>query len=321
MKQFFLILFGGLLLIGVGIGISYAGSIAWKGVIAWGESHQNLISNLAGVAAAQDNDGTSVSGLRRTIGFQPDESIDLISAASLSLPAGADSKVTAGAYLVEDLDTGEIAARYNQDKILPIASLSKLVTAEVAKKLIPADTRITLTQAPLNTYGDTASLRKGETFTAHDLLYPMLMVSSNDVAEVYAQYYGRAAFLKAMNQFVQSIGAYKTYFADPSGLSPDNVSSASDLAIILDWIRKNDPETLAITETKRITIRSHTWINPTVFLNWSTYLGGKNGYTDEADRTAAALFSLGNPKHTYAVVVLGSDSRNPDVVQLLAKVK
>lgn len=317
MKQFFLIVFGGLFLIIVGIGISFVGGFVWRLV----SPHGLAFTALADAAFPQPTAGTAVSGLSRYVNFTTPDSTQLINAAALSLPAGADGKVTAGAYLVEDLDTGSVAARYNPDKILPIASLSKLVTVEVAKKLIPEDTRITLTQAPLNTYGDTAFLKAGETFTAHDLIYPLLMVSSNDVAEVYAQYYGRAAFIKAMNEFVQSIGAYKTYFADPSGLSPLNVSSAGDLAIIMDWIRKNDPDTFSITLTKRKTIRSHTWINPTAFLNWSNYLGGKNGYTDEADRTSAALFSLGDSKDTYAVIVLGSDSRNPDVVQLLAKVK
>lgn len=317
MKQFFLIVFGGLFAILIGVSISYAGSLAWRLIVP----RASQLGSLAAASLSQVTDGTAVSGLKRMVNFSPDEGIDLIKAASLSLPAGADGRVTAGAYLVEDLDTGSVAATYNADKILPIASLSKLVTAEVARKLIPDDTRITMTQTPLNTYGDTAHLRVGETFTAHDLLYPLFMVSSNDVAEVYADYYGRAKFIKAMNDFAQSIGAYKTYFRDPSGLSPENVSSAGDLALILDWIRKNDPETLSITQLKAKTIRNHTWVNPTAFLNWSNYLGGKNGYTDEADRTAATLFSLGTPKNTYAVIVLGSDSRNPDLVQLLAKVK
>jgi len=317
MRQFFLIVFGGLFAILLGVSISYAGSLVWKLVAP----HTGQISSLAAAAMSQATDGTAVSGLTRMVSFDPDAAIDLIKAASLSLPAGADGRVTAGAYLVEDLDTGLITATYNADKILPIASISKLVTAEVARRLIPDETRITITQTPLNTYGDTARLRVGETFTAHDLLYPLFMVSSNDVAEVYADYYGRAKFIKAMNQFTQSIGAYRTYFADPSGLSPENVSSASDLALILNWIRKNDPEMLAITQVKAKTVRNHIWVNPTAFLNWSNYLGGKNGYTDEADRTAATLFSLGTPKNTYAVIVLGSDSRNPDVVQLLAKVK
>lgn len=319
MKQFFLIVFGGLFVVAIGMGISYSGSLLWRLVSPKAAALTALAS---GAISSSSNDGTSVSGLSRSVTFVPDTSLDLIKAASLSLPAGADDKVTAGAYLVEDLDTGQVAARYNQNQILPMASLTKLVTAEVAKKLILSDARITISSSILTPYYEnSANFKAGETFTAHDLLYPMLMVSSNSAAEAFADFYGRTAFVKAMNQFTQSIGAYKTYFADPSGLSPENVSSAGDLAIILDWIRKNDPDTLAITLTKRKTVRSHTWVNPTVLLNWSTYLGGKNGYTDEADQTTAALFSLGDAKDTYAVIILGSDSRNPDVVQLLAKVK
>jgi len=68
-------------------------------------------------------------------------------------------------------------------------------------------------------------------------------------------------------------------------------------------------------------VRSHAWRNPTHFLSWSNYLGGKNGYTPEADRTGVALFSMGASKNVYAVVVLGSESRDADVVKLLAKVK
>jgi hypothetical protein len=63
------------------------------------------------------------------------------------------------------------------------------------------------------------------------------------------------------------------------------------------------------------------WVNPTHFLNWSYYAGGKNGYTPEADRTTAALFELGRAADLYAVVILGSDARDSDVIKLLAKVK
>ena len=83
---------------------------------------------------------------------------------------------------------------------------------------------------------------------------PQAMVSSNDAAEAFARKYGRANFVKAMNNFTQEIGAYATYFADPTGLSKNNVSTANDLAIIVDWIRKNDPDILDITlqKTKKL---------------------------------------------------------------------
>ena len=124
-----------------------------------------------------------------------------------------------------------------------------------------------------------------------------------------------------MNDFTQSIGAYRTYFADPSGLSAQNVSSANDLSIILKWINENQPEILKITKLKSKTVRAHTWVNPTHFLNWSNYAGGKNGYTPEADRTGAALFSMDHGSELYAAIVLGSESRDSDVIKLLEKIK
>jgi len=88
----------------------------------------------------------------------------------------------------------------------------------------------------------------------------------------------------------------------------------------LNLIRLNRPDILSITTEKSKTIRSHTWVNPAHFLSWSNYLGGKNGYTDEAHSTAAALFKMGDSNDIYAVVVLGSDARDGDIVKLLRKV-
>ncbi|MEA2715254.1 MAG: hypothetical protein QOG91_282, partial [Candidatus Parcubacteria bacterium] len=95
---------------------------------------------------------------------------------------------------------------------------------------------------------------------------------------------------------------------------------ASDLVIILDWLRKNDPSILAVTELKSKTVRNHTWVNPTHFLSLSNYAGGKNGYTPEANRTAASLFTMGKNKDLVAVVVLGSGSRDSDELRLLSRI-
>ena len=333
MKKIFQTIFGSLTAVACGIAIAWGGSQVWHAVFPHGTGLFG--SNVAGSAAAapatsgalpsgstdQPVGASYVSGMKRVIRYTADEEEDLINQAALSLPAGSDSKISADAYLVEDLKTGAIAAEYDQERLLPIASLSKLVTAVVARRLIPASTEITITPAIMSTYGNTASFTAGETFTAGDLLYPLLMVSSNDAAEAYAQSYGRAKFLAAMNEFTQSIGAYRTTFKDPSGLSPQNESTAEDLATIVNWIRAHDPEIMNVTELKTKSVRGHFFVNPTHFLSWSYYLGGKNGYTDEADRTAIALFALGANKDPYIVVVLGSSNRDADVIRLLAKVK
>ncbi len=267
------------------------------------------------------DDDTSISGFTRTIRYTALEEEDIIDSAAQALPQGADGKITAVAYIVKDLSTNTIVAQYNIDKIVPIASITKLVTAIVARKLISPNAHIILSRDILATYGNTASFKVGETFTAENLLYPLLMVSSNDTAEAYAQFYGRQKFIKAMNDFVQSIGAYRTSFKDPSGLDGQNVSTANDLVIILEWIRANDPGIIGITQLKSKVLRAHTFVNPTHFLSWSNYLGGKNGYTIEANRTAIQLFALGRNKDVYAVVILGSGARDPDMIKLLEKVK
>ena len=275
----------------------------------------------AKTALVTPDDGTSISGLTRTIRYTAIEEEDIINSAAQALPRGADGKITSLAYILKDLSRNTLVAEYNTEKIVPIASISKLITAIVARKLIKPTEKISLNRQVLATYGNTAGFKVGETFTAEDLMYPLLMVSSNDAAEAFAQAYGRKDFIKAMNDFTQSIGAYRTSFKDPSGLDAQNVSTAGDLATILEWIYINDPAIIDITELKSKTLRSHVFVNPTHFLSWSNYRGGKNGYTVEANRTAAQFFLLGVSKDLYVAVILGSSERDADMIKLLEKVK
>lgn len=325
MSRFFTVLFGGLFAVGAGFAIAYGAPMAWNYVRPYVSLSVQMASSAISAASIEaqqvDASGTAIAGIRKIIRYTASEEEDLINAAALSLPQGIDGSVTGRAYLVKNLATNEIVAEKNADQVLPIASITKLATAVVARKLIDPDERILIGPKIMSTYGNTAGFKNGEVFKASDMLYPLLMVSSNDAAEAFALAYGREDFLRAMNDWAQNIGAYRTYFDDASGLSPHNVSSATDIAIMLDWIRQNDPEILDITLTKSKTVRSHTWVNPTHFLSWSHYIGGKNGFTDEANRTTAALFAIGANKHPYVVVALGSDNRDSDVIRLLAKVR
>jgi D-alanyl-D-alanine carboxypeptidase len=318
LKTFFVIVFGGLIIFFGSVGMFNFGIFIWH---SFGSHIDVSVASVASAIVSNGVDGTSVLGIRvsRIIRYTASQEEDAINAAAQALPNSNVGHVTAKAYLVKDLTTGQVVVQKNSDQLLPIASLSKLVTAVVEKKLIPSDARIPITKHVMATYGNTAQFTAGEVFTAADLIYPMLMVSSNDAAEAFAQYYGRDKFIKAMNDFTQSIGAYRTYFADPSGLDPNNVSSANDLALIIEWIRKNDPDIIKITELKDKTVRSHTWVNPTHFLSLSYYVGGKNGYLPEANRTNVSLFKLGDTNDVYAVVVLGSANRDSDTLALIKK--
>ncbi|MGC9605611.1 MAG: serine hydrolase [Minisyncoccia bacterium] len=322
MRDFLYIVFGGLVAIFFGVTVVWG---AIRAVVFFlppsSSRNPSSATDTALPQPAQLVSSDETASSTPIIRYTALEEEDLINEAAQALPSGADNKISAKAYLVKDLVTGAISAEYAETRLLPIASLTKLVTAEIARRFIPPDMKITLTKEVMATYGNTADFKVGETFTASDLLYPLLMVSSNDAAEAYARAYGRDQFISEMNAFSQSIGAYRTYFADPSGLSPLNESTATDLGLIIDWIRKNDPAIIDTTALKIKTVRDHTWVDPTHFLSWSYYLGGKDGYTDEADRTAVSLFAMGPRKDVYAVVVLGSASRDADIVKLLRKIK
>jgi serine-type D-Ala-D-Ala carboxypeptidase (penicillin-binding protein 5/6) len=312
LAAFFLVVFGGLIVICIGIGIVALGETASQ--MAQSRSQALYVGSDALSPAAQQ--ASAPDEPRYTAA----EEEDVIDAAAQSLPPSAIKNISAKEYIVDDLTSGTTVESKDDTRLLPIASLTKLVTAVVARKLIPDDAHIAITEEVMRTYGNTADFRAGETFSAGDLLYPLLMVSSNDAAEAYAHYYGRRQFIQAMNDFAQSIGAYRTYFADPSGLDPRNESTAADLALILKWIRANDPTILSTTQLKTITVRDHTWVNPTHFLSWSYYLGGKNGYLPEANRTSASLFEWGDKDDVYAVVILGSEDRDADTIALLRKI-
>jgi D-alanyl-D-alanine carboxypeptidase len=323
MKQFFTVLFGGLSVIGGSFLLAYGAGIGWRALstVSW-PTPTALFAAITN-AMPQPTDGTSFLGMARMIRYTADQEEDFVNKATVDLLKSDHGPITANNYIIKDLTTGKTVAEHNSETLVPIASLTKLVTAAVARKLIDPGEHIAISRDIINIFGNTGQFKSGEVFRAEDIYYPLLMVSSNDAAEALAQDYGRKQFIEAMNNFTQSIGAYGTYFVDPSGLSPLNKSTAKDITIIMNWIRTNDPHIIDITTTKSKTIGSHVWDNPTHFLNWSNYLGGKNGYIPESNRTGAALFRLGagSLKDVYAIVVLGSSYRDGDVVKLISKVK
>ncbi len=268
-----------------------------------------------------DEDPSFVSRFSRVFIYSRKEDV-----VALSNPSGSKAgtkptiearKITAKSYIVINLDKNSVLLEKDADRLLPIASITKLVTAVIAKKLLDENKSIEITKSMINTEGTSGHLRLGEKLKVKELFYPLLMVSSNDTAEALARAYGREKFIKEMNTWASSIGAYKTYFQDPSGLSPKNVSSARDLTLIANWIRKNEPELFEITLTKTKTVRAHTWVNPTHFLNLDAYKGGKNGFTPEAKLTNVSLFEAGNPPEIYSVVLLGSSLRDADTLDAL----
>jgi D-alanyl-D-alanine carboxypeptidase (penicillin-binding protein 5/6) len=154
--------------------------------------------------------------------------------------------LTAASVYVLNADADRPLYRKNEHELVRLHSLTKLVTAYVLVQHMGNRLSDTLTIAPSHlTTGASAGLRKGDVWTLQDLLAGMLLVSGNDAALAIADATGRALlaeegkrgdpmkrFVKEMNAAAASLGAKSARFADPSGLSPANVATAEDVALI-----------------------------------------------------------------------------------------
>src|SRR3989344_483374 len=109
-------------------------------------------------------------------------------------------KVSAEAYLVGDLNTGEIILVKNEDEQFPIASVSKLITAVVTDEIKKEGEIAEVSKRAVGTYGENGGLRAGEKIKVADLFYPLLLESSNEAAEVLAEHYDRESFIEKMNR-------------------------------------------------------------------------------------------------------------------------
>lgn len=223
--------------------------------------------------------------------------------------------------LVADIETGEVIASKNAYQAFPIASLTKLMTALVAEELYKVDEVVTVSANAIKTYGAQGRLKKGDEYTIEQMLYPLLLESSNDAAEVLAEYGGRIEFLSTMNTKAQSLGLIHTYFDDPSGLSEKNTSAAYDLFLLSKYIHEFRRYIFDITELKKFSLGRVTWYSNSRFRNDSYYVGGKNGYTDEALKTQIALFELPlegeNGLRTIAIILLQSSNTEADARNII----
>lgn len=258
--------------------------------------------------------------------IQPSDSTDVAKAQYFYINKDIDGepKVTAKAFLVGDLNTGEIIISKNENQKFPIASTSKLMTALVTKEISTPNEVTQVSKRALATPGTNGELRLGETIKTTDLLYPLLLESSNDAAEVLAEQFGRDNFISKMNQEASALQMTSTSYEDPSGLTPYNQSTVSDMFKLAGYIFKDQPGLFEITTKRSYSIKNHSWSNISQFLTKPGYLGGKSGYTDAARQTVVSLFNLplgesGN--RPIAITLLQSQDRRKDVLTILNYLK
>ncbi|MEX2514658.1 MAG: L,D-transpeptidase family protein [Candidatus Paceibacterota bacterium] len=237
--------------------------------------------------------------------------------------------VSAQAYIIADIDTGEVIAHKRSRRSLAIASITKLMTAVVARENNRSSDPVYISPNAAATYGNSGGLSAGEAFGLSTLYLPLLLDSSNDAATAIAEHYGYDRFMELMNQKARTLGMRTTIFDDPSGLSDLNTSTGHDLLRLARYIWSYHRSILdTTTEIMSTTpdpysdgLRNFTNNNPVVGMD--NYHGGKNGYTDRARHTLLSIYTVDaeNSSRNIVVIVLGAENRGDDTKTLLRWIK
>ena len=249
---------------------------------------------------------------------------DPLGAFALQNPAGqieaqaamAGPLLTSQSALIVNNRTGEVLFQKNPNRVMPIASISKLMSAIVVLDAGQSmNERITITDAEIDRLKGTGSrLSVGTTLSREELLHIGLMSSENRAIHALARTYpgGMPAFVSAMNRKAQQLGMNNSRFVEPTGLSPQNVSTASDLAKMVQaaaqypQIRYYSTHNNATVYTSNGKAQQYKNSNALVREGAWPIIVQKTGYIREAGRSMVVKASVQNQPVT--IVLLNSPS-------------
>lgn len=259
--------------------------------------------------------------------FAPQTNTDfwLPAASQLKIASAKQPDIQAKSALSYDLTTNTILFDKNSSEKLPIASLTKIMTAIVAlENLHPAD-KLTVDAHAATIGEDSMGLSLGEKLTVSELMHGLFLNSGNDASEVLAagSPFGRENFIFQMNKKAEDLGLSNTRFTNPSGLQGDGkqYSTAKDLLVITRFALKMP----LVTEVAQLPYyfipyskdhKTFELYNETNLL--TTYPGVKGlktGFTDEAG--LCLITYLEYKGHKIVAIILNSPSRREEMIQIL----
>jgi len=203
--------------------------------------------------------------------------------------------IQATSYLAADLKSNFVFAEKDPNQQLPIASLTKLMTALVAVEYVNIEKTITITPDMI-VKTSIPRLKDGQQYSLYDLLQPLLKESSNESAVAISDFLGPQYFVRLMNQTAQSIGMKDTTFVDPSGSGWGNVSTAHDLFLLAQYLDDNRSFILKMTtnntDPNAYGPSAFTGLqNFNVFADDPDFVGGKVGVNGGASDTILSVFN------------------------------
>ncbi len=227
---------------------------------------------------------------------------------------GAEWDVVGKAAVLMEMQTGKILWEKNKEAPRPPASTAKILTALVTLDRVPLKEIVTVSITAIANKSSAVALKNGERLAVQDLLYALLLQSSNDAALALASHVGGSTpkFVQIMNQKARSLGALHSKFFNPTGLPHHGqVTTASDLALITKAALAN-PEFRRIVATKSYPWKSSTWEGALdnsndLLKSYDGAIGVKTGNTREAGYCLVAAAQRGD--ETLITVVLGSQEK------------
>jgi D-alanyl-D-alanine carboxypeptidase (penicillin-binding protein 5/6) len=241
-------------------------------------------------------------------------------------PVRVDFDHPPSAGLLFDLDTGRVLWRRNPSRVLPVASLTKMMTALLVVERVPRGGRVRITPETLRYRGSGVGLLpRGKLIGVEKMLHGLLLPSGNDAAIALAQ---RAAggsvarFVRMMNRRAAAMGLQCTRFATPSGLSDGDHSCAGDLAALARAVLRTRRVARIVSRRSAVLpfpIRGgklHLYnTNPLLRERYRGTTGIKTGYTIAAGRCLVATVQRGRTR--LGVVLLRSREPSRQARRLL----
>ncbi len=234
-------------------------------------------------------------------------------------------EISAKSALIYDTTSNKVLYEKNPKEKLPMASLTKIMTAIIALENKKDNDRYYVSKEDL-VGEDSMGLTQGETLSLKELLYGLILTSGNDAGETIAHNYknGRNAFIKAMNDKTKALGLSDTNFTNPTGLEGDGnqYTTVYDLVTITRYALEKFPLFREVVSTFDNNI-AQTRTHKAYFLENETNLitsypgvkGVKTGYTPEAGFCLVTYLDFEG--HRIIGVILGSQNRREEMKELL----
>jgi D-alanyl-D-alanine carboxypeptidase len=220
------------------------------------------------------------------------------------------------ALLIDQNQNQKILYQKNIDQKLPIASLTKLMSALIVIENYDLLKITKISKKALEQEEEIGKFRVGEEFLVFDLLHSMLIESSNDAAFALAEIMGVEEFVSKMNFEAKNLLMEDTHFSDPTGLDDEkSYSTAKDLAKLTSYLLKNNPLVFEILSKKEYPLRladgsfHHQVLSTNQMLGSKRITAGKTGWSEKAQGCLILVAKAPAQQGTLIMIVLGAKDR------------